>query len=43
MTTAWKNKVAPAIKAIFDKDGKKAAAAEFSKSFNKVLYFIFLI
>ncbi|KAJ4765581.1 plasma-membrane associated cation-binding protein 1 [Rhynchospora pubera] len=35
MTTTWKTKVAPALKAFFDKDGKKAAAAEFSKSFNK--------
>lgn len=35
MTTTWKTKVAPAIKAFFDKDGKKAAAAEFVKSFNK--------
>ncbi|OAY80473.1 Plasma membrane-associated cation-binding protein 1 [Ananas comosus] len=31
----WKSKVAPKIKKIFDKDGKKAAAADFSKSFNK--------
>nr|CAD1843401.1 unnamed protein product [Ananas comosus var. bracteatus] len=28
-------KVAPKIKKIFDKDGKKAAAADFSKSFDK--------
>jgi hypothetical protein len=35
MTTTWRNKVAPALKAFFDKDGKKAAAAEFIKSFNK--------
>lgn len=33
----WKSKVAPKIKKIFDKDGKKAAAADFSKSFNKVV------
>lgn len=39
MTTTWKTRVAPAIKAFFDKDGKKAAAAEFIKTFNKVLYF----
>ena len=39
MTTTWKTRVAPALKALFDKDGKKAAAAEFIKSFNKVLYF----
>nr|CAD1843405.1 unnamed protein product [Ananas comosus var. bracteatus] len=31
----WKSKVAPKIKKIFDKDGKKAAAADFCKSFNK--------
>jgi len=35
MTTTWKTRVAPAIKAFFDKDGKKAAAAEFIKTFNK--------
>jgi len=35
MTTTWKTRVAPALKAFFDKDGKKAAAAEFIKSFNK--------
>lgn len=35
MTTTWKTRVAPALKALFDKDGKKAAAAEFIKSFNK--------
>ncbi|KAJ3700973.1 hypothetical protein LUZ61_004678 [Rhynchospora tenuis] len=35
MTTTWKTKVAPALKAFFDKDGKKAAAADFSKSFDK--------
>ncbi|CAL4952580.1 unnamed protein product [Urochloa decumbens] len=35
MTTYWKTKVLPGITKIFDKDGKKAAAAEFLKSFNK--------
>jgi hypothetical protein len=35
MTTTWKTRVAPALKAFFDKDGKKAAATEFIKSFNK--------
>ncbi|KAF3328795.1 DREPP4 protein [Carex littledalei] len=35
MTTTWKTRVAPALKSFFDKDGKKAAAAEFIKSFNK--------
>lgn len=35
MTTTWKTRVSPALKAFFDKDGKKAAAAEFIKSFNK--------
>lgn len=31
----WKARVAPAMKLLFDRDGKKAAAAEFVKSFNK--------
>ncbi|CAO2181518.1 unnamed protein product [Urochloa humidicola] len=35
MATYWKTKVLPGITKIFDKDGKKAAAAEFLKSFNK--------
>jgi hypothetical protein len=33
--TTWKARVAPALKLLFDRDGKKAAAAEFIKSFNK--------
>ena len=36
MTSVWKTKVLPGLAKIFDKDGKKAAAAEFLKSFNKV-------
>jgi hypothetical protein len=36
MTSVWKTKVLPGLNKIFDKDGKKAAAAEFFKSFNKV-------
>jgi len=36
MTSVWKTKVLPGLNKIFDKDGKKAAAAEFLKSFNKV-------
>ncbi|KAG2594631.1 hypothetical protein PVAP13_5KG004000 [Panicum virgatum] len=35
MTSVWKTKVLPRLNKIFDKDGKKAAAAEFLKSFNK--------
>ncbi|XP_034595418.1 salt stress root protein RS1 isoform X1 [Setaria viridis] len=35
MATYWKTKVLPGINKIFDKDGKKAAAVEFLKSFNK--------
>ncbi|XP_062188914.1 salt stress root protein RS1-like [Phragmites australis] len=35
MTSVWKTKVLPGLTKIFDKDGKKAAAAEFLKSFNK--------
>ncbi|CAL4978784.1 unnamed protein product [Urochloa decumbens] len=35
MATYWKTKVLPGITKIFDKDGKKAAAADFLKSFNK--------
>jgi len=35
MTSVWKTKVLPGLNKIFDKDGKKAAAAEFLKSFNK--------
>ncbi|CAO2205032.1 unnamed protein product [Urochloa humidicola] len=35
MAAYWKTKVLPSITKIFDKDGKKAAAAEFLKSFNK--------
>jgi hypothetical protein len=35
MTSVWKTKVLPGLSKIFDKDGKKAAAAEFLKSFNK--------
>jgi hypothetical protein len=35
MTSVWKTKVLPGLNKIFDKDGKKAAAAEFFKSFNK--------
>jgi hypothetical protein len=31
----WKTKVLPGLSKIFDKDGKKAAAAEFLKSFDK--------
>nr|CAB3471620.1 unnamed protein product [Digitaria exilis] len=34
MASVWK-KVLPSLNKIFDKDGKKAAAAEFFKSFNK--------
>ncbi|KAF8643708.1 hypothetical protein HU200_009047 [Digitaria exilis] len=34
MASVWK-KVLPSLNKIFDKDGKKAAAAEFLKSFNK--------
>ena len=36
MTSVWKTKVLPGLNKIFDKDGKKAAAAEFLKFFNKV-------
>lgn len=36
MTSVWKTKVLPGLNKIFDKDGKKAAAVEFLKSFNKV-------
>lgn len=35
MTSVWKTKVLPGLSKIFDKDGKKAAACEFLKSFNK--------
>uniref|UniRef100_A0A0E0JG16 Salt stress root protein RS1 n=3 Tax=Oryza punctata TaxID=4537 RepID=A0A0E0JG16_ORYPU len=35
MTSVWKTKVLSGLNKIFDKDGKKAAAAEFLKSFNK--------
>ncbi|RLM93582.1 DREPP4 protein [Panicum miliaceum] len=35
MASVWKTKVLPGLNKIFDKDGKKAAAAEFFKSFNK--------
>ncbi|KAF0917537.1 hypothetical protein E2562_020914 [Oryza meyeriana var. granulata] len=35
MASVWKTKVLPGLNKIFDKDGKKAAAAEFLKSFNK--------
>ncbi|KAJ1281842.1 hypothetical protein BS78_03G004800 [Paspalum vaginatum] len=35
MTSVWKTKVLPGLNKIFDKDGKKAAAAAFFKSFNK--------
>jgi len=35
MTSVWKTKVLPGLNKIFDKDGKKAAAVEFLKSFNK--------
>lgn len=35
MVSVWKTKVLPGLNKIFDKDGKKAAAAEFLKSFNK--------
>ncbi|KAL6627120.1 hypothetical protein ACP70R_030846 [Stipagrostis hirtigluma subsp. patula] len=35
MTSIWKTRVLPGINKIFDKDGKKAAAVEFLKSFNK--------
>jgi hypothetical protein len=35
MTSVWKTKVLPGLSKIFDKDGKKAAAVEFLKSFNK--------
>jgi hypothetical protein len=34
-TSFWKSKVVPGLNKIFDKDGKKAAALEFLKSFNK--------
>ena len=36
MTSVWKTKVLPGLSKIFDKDGKKAAAVEFLKTFNKV-------
>jgi hypothetical protein len=36
-TSFWKSKVVPGLNKIFDKDGKKAAALEFLKSFNKVI------
>ncbi|XP_062230677.1 salt stress root protein RS1-like [Phragmites australis] len=35
MTSVWKTKVLPGLSKIFDKDGKKAAAVDFLKSFNK--------
>uniref|UniRef100_A0A0D9UYN9 Salt stress root protein RS1 n=1 Tax=Leersia perrieri TaxID=77586 RepID=A0A0D9UYN9_9ORYZ len=35
MASVWKTKVLPGLNKFFDKDGKKAAAAEFLKSFNK--------
>ncbi|KAG0535753.1 hypothetical protein BDA96_03G006000 [Sorghum bicolor] len=35
MTSVWKTKVLPGLNKIFDKDGKKAAAVGFLKSFNK--------
>ncbi|OEL15702.1 Salt stress root protein RS1 [Dichanthelium oligosanthes] len=35
MTSVWRTKVLPGLTKIFDKDGKKAAATEFLKSFNK--------
>jgi len=35
MTSVWKTKVLPGLNKIFDKDGKKAAAVEFLKTFNK--------
>ncbi|KAG8045455.1 hypothetical protein GUJ93_ZPchr0008g12992 [Zizania palustris] len=35
MGSVWKTKVLPGLTKLFDKDGKKAAAAEFLKSFNK--------
>ncbi|CAM0880554.1 unnamed protein product [Alopecurus aequalis] len=35
MTSIWKTKVMPGLTKLFDKDGKKAAACEFLKSFNK--------
>uniref|UniRef100_A0A804QL16 Plasma membrane-associated cation-binding protein 1 n=1 Tax=Zea mays TaxID=4577 RepID=A0A804QL16_MAIZE len=35
MASLWKTKVLPGLNKIFDKDGKKAAAAGFFKSFNK--------
>jgi len=35
MTSVWKTKVLPGLSKIFDKDGKKAAAVEFLKTFNK--------
>jgi hypothetical protein len=35
MASFWKTKVVPGLNKIFDKDGKKAAALEFLKSFNK--------
>lgn len=35
MTSVWKTKVLTGLNKLFDKDGKKAAAAEFLKSFNK--------
>jgi len=38
MTSVWKTKVLPGLNKIFDKDGKKAAAVGFLKSFNKVIY-----
>jgi fatty acid desaturase len=39
MTSVWKTKVLPGLSKIFDKDGKKAAAVEFLKTFNKVWSF----
>lgn len=36
MTSVWKTKVLTGLNKLFDKDGKKAASAEFLKSFNKV-------
>ena len=36
MASLWKTKVLPGLNKIFDKDDKKAAAAGFFKSFNKV-------
>lgn len=35
MVNYWKSKVLPTIKKVFDTNGKKAAAAEASKSFDQ--------